>query len=261
MPRPWLPLYCSDYLADTRDLSAEEHGVYCVLLMEGWLRGPLPDDLDRLRRMAAGAQPQAVRTVLERYWTRTEAGWVNARLERERQTCDVKYQAKVERIAKARALKVVSNQSCNQDSDQHCNQPLISSSKSAVQPQPQPPPQLIHRDLKTLVDGQAADPVDKSATPRANRCPYQAVVDIYHELLVPPLPRVFQLTPARKQAMQARWLDELPSLEDWRSYFEAVRRTKLPSGFRRPDGTCWKPNIDWLIKQGNLTKVAEGNYG
>ena len=78
---------------------------------------------------------------------------------------------------------------------------------------------------------------------------------------MPPLPRVFQLTPARKQAMQARWLDELPSLEDWRSYFEVVRRTKLPSGFQRPDGTCWKPNIDWLIKQGNLTKVAEGNYG
>ena len=159
MPRPWLPLYCADYLADTRDLSAEEHGVYCVLLMEGWLRGPLPDDLDRLRRMASGAQAQSVRTVLERYWTRTEAGWVNARLERERQACEVKYQAKVERIAKARALKVVSNQSCNQDSDQHCNQPLISSSKSAVQPQPQP--QLIHKDLKTLVDGQAADPVER----------------------------------------------------------------------------------------------------
>lgn len=164
MPRPWLPLYCADYLADTRDLSAEEHGVYCVLLMEGWLRGPLPDDLDRLRRMAAGAQPQAVRTVLERYWTRTDAGWVNARLERERQTCEVKYQSKVERIAKARALKVVSNQSCNQDSDQHCNQPLISSSKSAVQSQPQPQPHSSFQEDLTTKTARAREPVDNSAT-------------------------------------------------------------------------------------------------
>ena len=151
MPRPWLPLYPHDYLADTRDLGPAEHGAYLLLLMESWDRGPLPDDLGRLCRLAAGAEPKTVRLVLERYWTSTPDGWVNARLERERKRGEEKYQAKCERIARAReARDQASNQDCNHD----CNQPLISASKSPVQPQPQ----LIQKHARTR------DPVDNSET-------------------------------------------------------------------------------------------------
>lgn len=51
---PSMPLWTGDYLADTQDLSAEEHGVYMLLLMAQW-RSPdctLPDDDQRLSRMA-----------------------------------------------------------------------------------------------------------------------------------------------------------------------------------------------------------------
>lgn len=151
MPRPWLPLYPADYLADTRDLDVAEHGTYLLLLLESWDRGPLPDDLGRLCRLAAGASPETVRLVLERYWTRTPTGWVNPRLERERQRGEDKYQAKCERVAKAREAR---RHGSDQGSNQSCNQRLITASKSSVQPQPQ----LIQKHAR------ARDPVDNSET-------------------------------------------------------------------------------------------------
>jgi uncharacterized protein YdaU (DUF1376 family) len=49
----FMPLFIGDYLKDTVDLSAEEHGAYLLLLMNLWNRGGrLPCDPPRLARMA-----------------------------------------------------------------------------------------------------------------------------------------------------------------------------------------------------------------
>lgn len=50
---PFMPLYVSDYLADTPHLSALEHGAYLLLIMTYWQRQkPLPADDKKLARIA-----------------------------------------------------------------------------------------------------------------------------------------------------------------------------------------------------------------
>ncbi|TDN63229.1 DUF1376 domain-containing protein [Paraburkholderia sp. BL10I2N1] len=49
----WMPLFISDYLADTSHLSAAEHGAYLLMIMHAWMNGgALPAGDDRLRRVA-----------------------------------------------------------------------------------------------------------------------------------------------------------------------------------------------------------------
>jgi uncharacterized protein YdaU (DUF1376 family) len=50
---PFMQLYVGDYLADTLDLSCEEHGAYMLLLMTMWRHGAkLPNDHTKLARVA-----------------------------------------------------------------------------------------------------------------------------------------------------------------------------------------------------------------
>ena len=49
---PAFPLYADDFLAGTADMSAEEVGGYIRLLCHQWTKGGLPNDPDRLARMA-----------------------------------------------------------------------------------------------------------------------------------------------------------------------------------------------------------------
>ncbi len=81
--QPWMPLYVADYQLDTLDLTAEEHGVYLILLMLMWRRGgSLPNDLVFLKRslgscvsdMHGNRFNRVVPKLLERYFSVNEAG-------------------------------------------------------------------------------------------------------------------------------------------------------------------------------------------
>lgn len=58
MSLPYMPLYVGDYLKDTRDLTAEQHGAYLLLLMDMWNRnGALPNNAKVLARIT-GISPK-----------------------------------------------------------------------------------------------------------------------------------------------------------------------------------------------------------
>ena len=55
----WMPIYWGDYLRDTAHLSSSEHGAYLLMIGHYWTTGaPLPDDDDKLRRIARMERPE-----------------------------------------------------------------------------------------------------------------------------------------------------------------------------------------------------------
>lgn len=91
-PREWMAFYVLHYLADTADLTFEQHGVYSMLLWVAWLRGgPLPDDPDLIRRALAAyvkgcgqrVYNSKVEPMLRRFFRLESGVWRNRRLELE----------------------------------------------------------------------------------------------------------------------------------------------------------------------------------
>jgi len=86
---PSLPLFTDAYLADTRHLSATEHGAYLLLLMMAW-RTPdcrLPDDDAKLAKWAcvdARTWKRIKPTIME-FWTPESGTWTQRRLAKERE--------------------------------------------------------------------------------------------------------------------------------------------------------------------------------
>lgn len=82
----FMPLFVGDYLADTTDLTTEEHGAYFLLLMNLWKRGGrLPCDPPRLARMA-GLSPErweAVWMTIGRFFDLEDGHLSQARVMRE----------------------------------------------------------------------------------------------------------------------------------------------------------------------------------
>ncbi len=62
----WMPIYLGDYLKDTTNLQAEQHGAYLLLMMAAWCRGGhVPDDPEELANIA--------RVPLDRWHSHTAA--------------------------------------------------------------------------------------------------------------------------------------------------------------------------------------------
>ncbi|MGN6728602.1 MAG: hypothetical protein ACTHJG_02080 [Rhodanobacteraceae bacterium] len=99
------------------------------------------------------------------------------------------------------------------------------------------------------------------AAPRNARCPVDEIVALYHELL-PMLPKCQKLTKARRGHIQQRWREDMETLDDWRLYFEDVRRAPFLIG--QSPGTNGRPpfraDLHWLCLPENFAKVYERKY-
>ena len=103
-----------------------------------------------------------------------------------------------------------------------------------------------------------ANPGQVAENKNAPEVPYQAIVDLYHEVL-PELPRVAMITEARRKAMRSRWTSkaERRDLEWWRRYFLAVRPCRFLFG---ANDRNWTASLDFLLSQKGMAGVLEGKY-
>lgn len=114
---------------------------------------------------------------------------------------------------------------------------------------------IVVKALEAIVSDQVS-PV------KSDKVPYQAIVDLYHEIL-PELPAVRELTAKRKSQIGARWKSgQLPDVDTWRRYFEYVRKSNFLMGKTDPINghKRFVANLEWLTNESNYAKVYEKKY-
>lgn len=152
-----IPYFGDAYMADTRHLTLEEHGAYHLLLLIAW-RSPncaLPDDDKRIAQML-GITPKKwakLKPTIMAFWTRTENGWEQKRLTKERRWVEEKSRknsAAAEAKWEAKRLKNNSGRDANADANAQAN-------ADANGYAPPPPPTKSSVDKST--GGEPPDPI------------------------------------------------------------------------------------------------------
>lgn len=85
--------------------------------------------------------------------------------------------------------------------------------------------------------------------------PYEQIKGLYNEICVS-FPKCTAMSEARKKAIRARFSSGY-TLEDFRRLFEKTEASRFMKG---ANSRNWRATFDWLIKDGNMAKVLDGNY-
>lgn len=102
-----------------------------------------------------------------------------------------------------------------------------------------------------------------------SHCPHEKIIALYHECL-PMLPTVRIWSEGRRKTLAARWRtlvndkgyqSEEEGLGWFKRLFGYIRRSQFLTGETpQKEGHTWRPDLEWIIKPKNLTKIIEGKY-
>lgn len=96
----WMPIYIGDYLRDTQALTAEEHGVYFLLLMHYWQKkGEIGSDIKRLAIVARSDQ-ETTRNILDTFFVLDSGSYKNKRADEELRAAKSRSDAARENVQK-----------------------------------------------------------------------------------------------------------------------------------------------------------------
>jgi len=95
---------------------------------------------------------------------------------------------------------------------------------------------------------------ERVAADAADPTPYINITTLYNDICKS-LPKVTQLSNARKKAIRARF--NKYNLDDFKRLFEVAESSSFLKG---QNNRNWTANFDWLIKDSNMAKVLDGNY-
>jgi len=111
------------------------------------------------------------------------------------------------------------------------------------------------------------DSLKKPETEKVNckrtivKVPYRDIVGLYHDIL-PDLPQVKALTPARRGYIKTLWLEDLPEFNNWTNFFNYVNKSDFLMGKAPPvqGRKTFIANLEWITKPANFLKILEGNF-
>jgi len=218
--------HIGDYYRQTAHLSQEEHYIYRRLIDQYFLTElPISTDLRLVSRKLQLTSDQigTLQTILEEYFELEDDGWHHDRVKQE-----------LERIyGKSEQAREAANRRWDKAKR---NRTQCGSNAGAMRAQcendaggmlPTDPLTPLPTDPKDAV------PNGTVSKPKASPCPYQQIVDLYHEKL-PMLPAVKVLTAKRKSHMKARWTNGAADLKFWDDYFDTVATSKFLTGRTAP---------------------------
>lgn len=238
--QPFLQLYVGDYLADTTDLTTEEHGAYLLLLLTMWRHGAtLPNEPVKLARICrlSPAKFNRVWGEISRFFTVEETRISQKRLSKEYQKASEKSKIRSTAGAKggrAKALKI-NNQGLAKATDLPPD--LL---KHSSEPEP---------DIDTNV---SIPPI----IPRPISDAAQAVEEYNKAAESAGWSKVQKITKPRLSAIKAR-LAECGGLDGWRVVLDKAAESPFLCG---DNDRGWRADFDFMTKAQKFTQIIEGKY-
>lgn len=107
----------------------------------------------------------------------------------------------------------------------------------------------IERDKE--IDTEIDTEIEKEGDKKVD---YQLIADMYNDTCVS-FPKLKTLSEKRKRAIKARL--RVYTVDDFKTLFEKAEASSFLKG---SNSRNWSATFDWLIMDGNMAKVLEGNY-
>lgn len=111
------------------------------------------------------------------------------------------------------------------------------------------------KEIDTERDREKEETAAELPAPPRPSVPYEAIKDFYNQVCLS-FPRCTAMSESRKKAIKARFTSGY-TLEDFKKVFVKAEGSSFLKG--RNDRN-WTASFDWLIKDGNMAKVLDGNY-
>ncbi|WP_287278749.1 DUF1376 domain-containing protein [Ralstonia sp.] len=260
----WMPIWIGSYLADTLELTTEQHGAYFLLLLAYWRkRAPLADNDDTLRSIAKldKADWRKHRPVLSGFFKVGDGVWWHKRVEAELAAAEARTKKAAEKASKAAQAR-------------WSQQPEQSASNA---------PSMLGAFLKDMLDecpppspppSEDIDPIGSHPSAEPLACPVEEIIALYHDAM-PGNPRVKVVNAARRGAIKARWREaaaltckpfgystRADGIAAWRAFFETCSQSAFLTGQTQPQPG--KPpffaDIEFLTSPKGFANVLENKY-
>lgn len=268
--------HIGDYYRDCEHLTQEQFYIYRRLLDYAYLTElPITSDIQWIinRFRLTSDQKSVLLAILGEYFDLDEDGYHQKRVERQlarvytksataKANADARWNEYRRRQEKKKKNAAAMQAQCKPDAKSMLPLTLNPLTLNPLTPNPSskdtPAPQVSDQQAES----HAGNGKEIVKTIKIPPCPYQKIVDLYHELL-PMCPRIVKLTDARRNSIKARWRTDADNLQFWRDYFTSVSESKFLTGRQNPSGGRSKPfvaDIDFLIRPSTVVRVQEGKY-